>query len=99
MSNYANTSPYYTTDQTNGYLGIWSYRPIPPETDDMVFEVTDKYQNRPDLLAYDLYNDVNLWWVFAIRNPGVIRDPIFDLISGIQIYLPKITSIKKSLGI
>jgi hypothetical protein len=99
MSEYSKTSPYYTTELVNGFLGVWNARDIPPESDDILFEVTEKYQNRPDLLAYDLYSDVKLWWVFAVRNPSVLRDPVFDLIAGKQIYLPKITTIKTALGI
>jgi hypothetical protein len=99
MSEYSKTSPYYTTELVNGFLGVWNARDIPPESDDLLFEVTEKYQNRPDLLAYDLYSDVKLWWVFAVRNPGVLRDPVFDLTAGKQIFLPKITTIKTALGI
>jgi len=40
-----------------------------------------------------------LWWVFAARNPDVIQDPIFDLNAGVQIYIPKITTLKDTLGI
>jgi hypothetical protein len=29
-----------------------------------------------------------LWWVFAIRNPSIITDPIFSMRSGISIYIP-----------
>jgi hypothetical protein len=99
MTTYNKLSPYYTTAQVNGYLDIINNRPIVSESDDVVFTVTKSYENRPDLLSYDLYNDVGLWWVFAVRNPSVIKDPIFDLKAGIKIYLPKLSSIKQSLGI
>ena len=99
MSTYSITSPYYTSNQTLGYLDIWSYRDIPAESDDVLFEVSSRYQNRPDLLAFDLYDDVNLWWVFAVRNPSILRDPIYDLTAGIQIYLPKFSTLKTALGI
>jgi hypothetical protein len=99
MSLYKNTSPYYLTPTINGYLDVLTYRNIVAERDDILFTITKNYEHRPDLLAYDLYGDVNLWWVFAIRNPSVINDPIYNMKSGIQIYLPKITSIKHSLGI
>lgn len=97
--NYSRYSPYYSTDQSNGYLDLWSARSIPFQTDDMFVEVQSKYHQRPDLLSYDLYDTVNLWWVFAVRNPETIKDPIFDLVSGSRIYLPKITTIKTALGI
>ena len=99
MISYSKTSPYYATDSSNGYLDVMKFRDIPAETDDILFEVTSTYENRPDLLAYDLYSDVNLWWVFAVRNKSIIKDPTFDLVAGVKIYLPKLSSIKKSLGI
>jgi hypothetical protein len=61
--------------------------------------VASKYENRPDLLAYDLYGDSRLWWVFAVRNPSVIKDSIYDLVSGVSIYIPKLATLKKDLGI
>jgi hypothetical protein len=95
---YPITSPYYSTQSTGGFLDIWNYRDIPALTDDAVLELSEKYQYRPDLLAYDLYDDVRLWWVFAIRNPGIIRDPVFDMKPGVQIYIPNINTIRKALG-
>jgi hypothetical protein len=99
MAIYSNTSPYYSTVEINGYLDIISFKDIPSQTDDILFEVTKKYQYRPDLLAFDLYDDVNLWWVFAVRNKNKIKDPVFDLTAGVKIYLPKITTIKTALGL
>jgi hypothetical protein len=40
-----------------------------------------------------------LWWVFSVRNPDTIKDPILDMLPGVKIYLPKISVIKKALGI
>lgn len=99
MASYSNTSPYASTSQDNGYLDIITWRPIPAEADDVIFTVTASYIHRPDLLAHDLYSDVKLWWVFAARNPSVLKDPIFDLEPGVKIYIPKLSSMKQTLGI
>lgn len=99
MINYKSTSPYYQTKDENGYLDLMVFRNIPEQLDDILFEVTKNYEFRPDLLAHDLYNDVNLWWVFAIRNKNVLKDPIFDMQAGTKIYLPKITTINSALGL
>lgn len=99
MSIYANTSPYFLTNYNNGYLDVINFRDIPSESDDILFEVTKNYEYRPDLLAYDLYSDVNLWWVFSVRNKNILHDPVFDMAAGTKIYLPKITTIKAALGI
>ena len=96
---YNKSSPYYTTEITNGYLDIMSAREIPGQRDDILFTVTKNYGYRPDLLAYELYGDVNLWWVFAVRNKNIIKDPLFDFEAGLKIYLPKLSTLKTSLGI
>lgn len=99
MSMYDKTSPYGRTETVNGYLDVLNFRDLPSERDDILFEVTNTYENRPDLLAYDLYNDHRLWWVFAVRNKSLIKDPVFDLKAGVKIYLPKLSTLKNTLGI
>jgi len=99
MTTYKKNSPYYTTEVVNGYLDTLNYRNIPAQSDDILFTVTKNYEHRPDLLAHDIYGDVGLWWVFVVRNSAVMSDPIFDMISGVKIYLPKITTINKALGL
>lgn len=99
MSTYSKTSPYFTTQIVNGYLDTLSFRDIPNERDDILFEVTATYENRPDLLAYDLYKDSKLWWVFAVRNKRLLKDPVYDLKAGVKIYLPKLSTLKRSLGL
>lgn len=99
MPDYSKVSPYYTTSLDNGYLDVINFRNIPAETDDILFTVTKTYEHRPDLLAHDLYGDVRLWWVFAVRNPSRIKDPVYDLEAGVKIYLPKITTIRSALEI
>jgi hypothetical protein len=99
MANYSPLSPYYTTGQPFGYLDIANFRSIPAASDDILFTVVKPYENRPDLLAYDLYQTVQLWWVFALRNPSVIQDPVFDMKSGVKIFLPKLSSLKITLGL
>jgi hypothetical protein len=97
MTIYSKTSPYYNTSYDNGYLDVINFRNIPAQADDIYFEITKNYENRPDLLAYDLYQDVGLWWVFAVRNRSTIKDPVFDFVAGTKIYIPKITTIKTAL--
>jgi len=100
MTIYKNTSLYYSTPITpGGYLDFLTYRDIPSQADDVLYEVDFRYQYRPDLLSYDTYQTVDYWWVFAIRNKSIIKDPVFDLTAGKKIYLPKISTIKNALGV
>ena len=71
---------------------------IPAKYDDVLFTINLIYQNRPDLLAYDLYGDANLWWVFAARNPDRIEDPVKDMTPGLQIFIPNKNTITAVLG-
>ncbi len=96
---YSKTSPYYGTTLYGQFLDILNYREISKLEDDVYYEIDRTYSNRPDLLAYDLYGDANLWWVFAARNPNVIRDPVFDFLPGVKIYIPKKGTIDKDLGL
>jgi hypothetical protein len=98
MANYNTTSPYFDTTYTQFYLDVMTNRPIPKETDDQVLLITDVYQYRPDMLAYDLYDLPELWWVFYQRNPNTLTAPPWDFESGKEIYLPKITTLRSVLG-
>ena len=98
MTTYTKTSPYYNTSMVNNYLDVINFRDIPKERDDILFELTATYEHRPDLLAYDLYKDQALWWVFAVRNRSVIKDPVFDMVAGVKIYLPKASTLQRVIG-
>lgn len=99
MATYLTSSPYFNTDLFGEFLDTLNYRVIPKEVDDIVYTIKPQHALRPDLLAYDLYGDANLWWVFAVRNPNTIEDPIFDFQPGVTIFLPKSTTLKKALGL
>jgi len=97
---YSATSPYYSTSVVNNlYLDVMQNRSVPYNATDVYWEITLTYNMRPDLLAYDLYGDSRLWWVFAQRNPNRLKDPVFDFVQGISIYIPDITNLKTALGI
>ena len=96
---YDATSPYYATPFSQFYLDSMTNRPIPKEDDDLQFTINLTYQYRPDLLAYDLYKDSALWWVFAVRNPNVLKDPVFDFVPGATIRIPKKETLAEALGV
>jgi hypothetical protein len=98
MAIYKNTSPYSETDYSKGYLDVITFRSVPESVGDIVYTIPKEYENRPDLLAYKLYGDVDLWWVFSVRNSNIIRDPVFDMVAGITIYLPTQDTLKSILG-
>ena len=75
---YSDRSPWSTTPITRNYLDILKIRTVSAESDDFLYTIQPQYNLRPDLLAYDLYGDSALWWVFIQRNLDTLQDPIFD---------------------
>ena len=98
MAQYDATSPYYETGYSQFFLETMVNRPIPKENDDLTFTINTTYQYRPDLLAFDLYSNAGLWWVFYQRNPNTLQAPPMDFVVGTLIYLPKMTTLKTALG-
>ena len=99
-TSYTYASAYYGTPTfDNGkFLDLLNYRAIPKLVEDVLFTIPPQYEYRPDLLAADLYGDPTLWWVFAVRNKDVLRDPVYDFVPGQVIYLPQQQSIRQALG-
>lgn len=99
MANYTAASPYFTTGYSQFFLDIMVDRPIPRQADDILFKINQTYQYRPDLLAFDLYGDGELWWVFYQRNPNTLTAPPWDFAPGVEIYLPQIDALRAALGL
>ena len=78
-ANYGPTSPYYQTPYSQFFLDVMVNRPIPKSTDDLLFTINLTFQYRPDLLAFDLYGDAGLWWVFYQRNPNTLTAPPMEI--------------------
>lgn len=98
MANYTTTSPYFLTPYSQFFLDTMVDRPIPKNLDDNLFKINQTYQYRPDMLAFDLYEQSGLWWVFYQRNPNTLAAPPWDFAAGVEIYIPKITTLRSVLG-
>lgn len=88
MANYKSNSNYRSTPVINGVLDLY----VPPIEVDytQAFTVTleQRHNRRPDLLAFELYGDAKLWWLFVLYNRNEIVDPINDFETGLEIYVP-----------
>jgi hypothetical protein len=56
------------------------------------FRVLGQYEGRPDLISFQFYGDVSLWWVIMVAND--IDDPITDLKPGIILKIPNVLDIQ-----
>ena len=88
MAKYKSTSNYRKTPVTDLYLDQYVPPVVinPQNTKKITLE--QKYHRRPDLLAYDLYGDSDLSWVFTLYNRNKILNPIYDFKEGLTIRVP-----------
>jgi alpha-L-fucosidase len=96
---YSSASPYFQTGTFGNFLDVMVNRPITKKSDDVLYMIDSVYQYRPDMLASDLYGNSALWWVFAQRNPNVLKDPLLDFRAGVQIFIPKKATLHQDLGV
>lgn len=96
---YSKSSPYSQTEKFSFYLDVANIPNISYDPSDVSYEIDAIYKHRPDLLAYDLYGDSSLWWVFSARNPNTLQDPVFDFLPGATIFIPKKDSVTAVLGL
>ena len=96
---YSKTSPYANTEKFAFFLDVANITDFPKDPSDVAYQIDNIYQHRPDLLAFDLYGDTGLWWVFSVRNPTVLQDPVFDFLPGATIYIPKKDTLIAALGL
>lgn len=87
--NSKDTSQYLLTPIRDWYMDLWVPRSVPKSDFDKIMIIPPEFDQRPDLLSQQEYGTPGLWWVFAIRNPNLINDPIFDFVSGLEIYIPE----------
>ena len=87
-SNSKETSPYLLTPIKDWYLDILVPREIPASDFDKIIIIPPEYDQRPDLLSQAEYGTPRLWWVFCVRNPNLMADPINDFVAGLEIFVP-----------
>lgn len=87
--NSKDTSQYLATPINGWYLDLWVPRSVPKNEFDKIYIIPPGFDQRPDLLSQQEYGTPRLWWVFAMRNPDLIIDPIEDFVAGLEIYIPE----------
>ena len=91
MATYRTDSLYRDTKITNNqYLDELTIDSIDiKNTTTKTITLSERYNEKPDLLAYDLYGNAKLWWVFALFNQDKLDDPILDFKAGLKIKVPQ----------
>mgnify|MGYP001601326517 CR=1 FL=1 len=68
---------------------------VPASVDDEEYIIELIFENRPDLLAYEVYGNSRLWWIIVMRNLNVIKDPLRDFRAGTTIQLPNPETVRR----
>jgi hypothetical protein len=77
------------------FLDLNTLPKIVQSNGDVVYTIEPDYDERPDILADKIYGSSELWWVFALRNPDVLYDPIRDFKTGVDIILPSESAVQR----
>ena len=83
--------PIRFKDKKSYYKNI-RYPEVPLRINDIY--IITKDGDRLDLLAYQFYGDVDLWWIIAISNIGKVRRDSFFIKPGLKI---RITNSKEEI--
>ena len=85
MASRLRTLPVKTSNRKRIYKAL-KYPEIPLSINDLY--VTTNDGDRLDLLANQFYQDVDMWWIIATANPGVVKRDTFNLKPGLEIRIP-----------
>jgi hypothetical protein len=83
-------------DENRVFFGTWAPPKIYETMEPSYHVVTADEIARPDLIAYRVYKDPNLWWVIALRNN--IGFPLIDLTAGTVLTCPNINDISAAVS-
>jgi hypothetical protein len=87
MTSYDRKSYLNNTSFKKFYLDVANF----PSTANMTgnyIVVPPECNNRIDLFSYQQYGSSRLWWVIALANADIVKDPIWDFISGLTLLVP-----------
>lgn len=76
-------------------LGWWERRELRQQDDDIFTTVTTRQAQRPDLIAFDFYQNSSLMWLVLQYNN--IVDPVVELVEGTEIRLPNQQRVQLSI--
>lgn len=80
----------------NFYLDVSQLPKINSSRGDLI-QVSAQCEHRIDLFSYQQYGSSRLWWLIALANADIIKDPIWDFKSGLVVFVPRDTALIEQL--
>jgi hypothetical protein len=85
---YGEKSFLKNTEFRTFFLDVAKLPKIPLVNGDRI-QVPPECENRIDLFSYQQYGSSRLWWVIALANADIIRDPTWDFKAGMVVFVPR----------
>lgn len=60
--------------------------------------VPTECENRIDLFSYQQYGSSRYWWMIALANADLIKDPIWDFTAGLTVLVPRDAALLEKLA-
>ena len=79
------------------YLDVANLPKIPLTNGDII-QVPPECENRIDLFSYQQYGSSRLWWIIALANADIIRDPTWDFKAGMVVFVPRDEALLSSVS-
>ena len=70
------------------YLDVAKLPILSTSTGNMVV-VPPECEHRIDLFSYQQYGSSRYWWLIALANADIIKDPIWDFTAGLTVIVPR----------
>jgi phage tail protein X len=95
MNRYANITLLRNENPNVGTLGTKYYKttfyPEIPLNENDIYVITD-FGDRLDLLAYQFYQDITLYWIISAANPNSVKFGSIFIPQGTQLRIPTNTN-------
>lgn len=96
-SKYSLYSPYAKVKQT-WYLDYNLPQVIIKADTDIEYTIPTQFNEQPWRLAKELYGNERLYYIFALLNPDILVDPIYDFTAGKTILVPTLQRVQTWLN-
>ena len=84
------------SETSPGFLQWWEKNFLASDPTDVIYTLEKKFEGRPDLLAYEFYDDDTLWWVICQYN--TVLDFNSEFVEGLVLTIPTLDRITVAMS-
>jgi len=88
LSRYRRTDVLQEEAGSDLFFDVWKPPRILRRTEPTIHVVTEEEIGRPDLIAFRVYGDSDMFWAIAIQDENQIFNPLRDMVVGQKLTVP-----------